>query len=198
MDPLNRLRRRMSKLTPTYLDEQPEPTYEEVCREITAINKQQSAFLRLPVSLRERIYGYVLGGVQIRLAVYYRLTDAQVSAIANIRVYFAYEDLIYYPALGQQGSSVNLSKHLMATLKVLGLLRGLRRITFEWAGSHEWGHEWPMVEGRVYFLITEELERIRGVPDIEVLVFGGNETTGSDAYPGPVVDDTRRLVAFKL
>lgn len=134
----------------------------------------------------------------MQLAVYYRLTDAQVSAITNIRVYFAYEDLIYYPALGQQGSSVNLSKHLMATLKVLGLMRGLRRITFEWAGPYKWGYEWPMVEGRVYFLITEELERIRGVPDIGVLVIGGKETTESNAHPGSVVDDTRRLVSFEL
>lgn len=48
MDPLNRLRRRMSKLTPTYLDEQPEPTYEEVCREMyDALPIAASSVMRL-------------------------------------------------------------------------------------------------------------------------------------------------------
>jgi hypothetical protein len=134
----------------------------------------------------------------MQLAVYYRLTDMQVSAITNIRVYFEYDDVIYYPALGRQSPSVDLGKDALATLRVLGLLRGLRKITVEWVGPHDWDHDWAMVEGRMAYLIEEELEHIRGVPDIEVAVVGCDSVEDLDTGPISVVDDPQKLVSFSV
>ena len=103
-----------------------------VCRQVYAETRL------LPFSLNE-FHGYHW---DMQLAVYYRLTDAQVGAVTNIRVYFEYSDVVYYPALGRRSPSVDLGQDALAALRILGNLRGLRKLTIEWVGPHDWDHDW--------------------------------------------------------
>lgn len=146
----------------------------------------------LPFLLNE-FHGYHW---DIQLAVYYRMTDAQVGAITNIRVYFEYSDVIYYPALGRRSPSVNLGQDALATLNVLGHLRGLRKLTVEWVGPHDWDYDWAMVEGRMTILVEDELERIRGVNDILVVVVGCDYAADYEADSAQIMDAKRRQVSF--
>ncbi|EUC37456.1 hypothetical protein COCCADRAFT_1695 [Bipolaris zeicola 26-R-13] len=158
------------------------------CRQIHAETRL------LPFALNE-FHGYHW---DMQLAVYYRLTDAQVGAMTNLRVYFECNDVIYYPALGRRSPSVNLGKDALATLRVLGHLRGLRKLTVEWVGPHDWEHDWDMVEGRMAYLIEEELEQIRGSCDIKVVVVGCDYVEDLDTGPVPAVGDMPKLVSFSV
>ena len=144
-------------------------------------NIEASPFFQLPASVRKRIYGYVLGGLQIRvcdtknckrlhrcrskkrklncpayfhlprrrltllatcrqihletmllpfslnefdgdhwdihLAVYYRITDAQVSAITNIRIYLGKLDVQYKHSLKNECAITKLGSDLTSTLQ---------------------------------------------------------------------------------
>lgn len=134
----------------------------------------------------------------MQLAVYYRLNDFQVGAITNIRVYFEYSDVIYYPALGRRSPSVDLGQDALATLRVLGHLRGLRKLTVEWVGPHDWDYDWALVEGRLTILIEDELERIRGANDIAVVVVGCDDAADFEADSAHIVDEKKRLVSFSV
>ncbi|KAI4651704.1 uncharacterized protein J4E79_009185 [Alternaria viburni] len=57
---------------PTYYDTIIDPSGERLSSEaaevITKTNRQRSPLLRLPAELRNKIYGYVLGGMKLRIA----------------------------------------------------------------------------------------------------------------------------------
>ncbi|KAL6159727.1 hypothetical protein ACJQWK_06134 [Exserohilum turcicum] len=134
----------------------------------------------------------------VQLAVYYRLTDAQVGAMTTLRVYFKYGDVVYYPALGPSNSSLSLGQDALATLRVLGHLRSLRTIIVEWVGYHDWAHDWPMVQRSMAFLVFEELQRVRRGADIEVQVTECSVVADSDISTETTVQNKQRLVSFML
>jgi hypothetical protein len=166
----------------------------------TTRDRPSPPFLRLPFSVRQHIYRYVLGGIHIRvcdpkncrrshrcrsrarklhcpvyfhlrrchltllstcrqihsetkllpfslnefdgeywdmhLAVFYRLSDAQVNAIANIRIYIGYQDVYSKPNRKTALPVWKMGSHLTSTLQALGRLGGLRRLAIQWAGQH--------------------------------------------------------------
>jgi hypothetical protein len=108
----------------------------------------------------------------MHLAVYYRLADSRVSAIANLRIYLGKLDIHYKHRLKTTCLVVKLGSHLTSTLQTLGRLRGLHRVTVEWAGSHIREHDCPTMKRQILDMATEELEYVKRSPDIGVVIVG--------------------------
>jgi len=108
----------------------------------------------------------------IHLAVYYRLTDAQVSAITNIRIYLGKLDVQYKHSLKNECAITKLGSDLTSTLQALGRLRGLRQLTIEWTGCHSGVQDWLTTKKVVLEMAKKELECVKRTPDIKVIIVG--------------------------
>ncbi len=110
----------------------------------------------------------------MHLTIYYRLTDAQVSAIADMRIYVRDLDVYSKHSFKNALPVVKLGSHLISTLQALSHLRGLRRLALEWVSRHSGGQDWLMIKQQILELATKELERLRGTCTIEVFVVSCN------------------------
>jgi hypothetical protein len=110
----------------------------------------------------------------IHLAMYYRLTNAQVSAITSVRVYINNDDIYYYlKSDNSLTSTVQLSERFLSTLSVLAHLRGLSKITIEWI-RQLWDDNWEgsraILEGQLSERVGHDLKQMGRGAEIEVAV----------------------------
>lgn len=108
----------------------------------------------------------------IHLAVYYRLTDAHVSAITNIRIYLGKLDVHYKHSLKNEYAITKLGSDLTSTLQALGRLRGLRQLTIEWTSCHSGVQDWLTTKKVVLEMAKKELGCVKRTPDIKVTMVG--------------------------
>ena len=111
---------------------------------------------------------------EIHLATYYRLTDAQVSAITNIRIYMNSDD-VKYCLNGEKLANfgIQLSERFVSTLQVLAHLRGLNKITIEWTRQRwedSWDVDWTILRKRLLEEISNYMKQMGRGAEIEVAV----------------------------
>jgi hypothetical protein len=110
----------------------------------------------------------------IHLAVYHRLTDAQVSTITNVRVHVNNEDVNYFQDCDDfPAFSIRLSDRFLSTLQVLAHLRGLNKITVVWARKLQDGsrkENCAILKDQLLERVGSEMKQIARGADIEVVV----------------------------
>jgi hypothetical protein len=109
---------------------------------------------------------------EIHLATYYRLTDAQVSAITNIRMYVNNDDVKYF-LNGEKlaNCGIQLSERFLSTLQVLAHLRGLNKITVEWTRQRwedSWYEDWTILRERLLEETIKYMKQMGRGAEIEV------------------------------
>jgi hypothetical protein len=110
----------------------------------------------------------------VHLAMHYRLEDAQVGAITNIRIYIGDDDLNYCFNCDELPTSlVRLSDRFLSTLQTLAHLRGLNKINVEWTrqpwdGSGE--NSSAIMRGQLLERVRSEMRQMGRGADIEVAV----------------------------